>query len=194
MELFHLWRRRSIPTSRLRDFFRVSARVSRVGFGGSPKRSFKVRETETVSPARETRARYPAACAPQIRKSVFANEQVVREFSQRLSFFAKNVERVLRSVGQPPRFAARCLQPDYRGIGRLLRRDIFSCAFTEFLARLRDIEDVVDHLESQAKRVAELCNRAQFFRVGICAHRTKTDGSCDHGRGFIFVDVAKFMS
>jgi len=33
-----------------------SARVSRVGFGVSPKRSLKVRETETVSPARETRA------------------------------------------------------------------------------------------------------------------------------------------
>jgi len=33
-----------------------SARVSRVGFGVSPKRSLKVREIETVSPARETRA------------------------------------------------------------------------------------------------------------------------------------------
>jgi hypothetical protein len=33
-----------------------SAPVSRAGFGVSPKRSLKVRETGTVSPARETRA------------------------------------------------------------------------------------------------------------------------------------------
>jgi hypothetical protein len=33
-----------------------STRVSRVGLGVSPKRSLKVREPETASPARETRA------------------------------------------------------------------------------------------------------------------------------------------
>jgi len=33
-----------------------SARVSRVGFGVSPKRSLKVRKTGTVSPAPETSA------------------------------------------------------------------------------------------------------------------------------------------
>ena len=46
---------------RLADFsvdYRLpgSARVSRAGFGVSPKQSLKVRETGTVSPARETRA------------------------------------------------------------------------------------------------------------------------------------------
>jgi hypothetical protein len=33
-----------------------SARVSRAGFGVSPKQSLKVRETGTVSPTRETRS------------------------------------------------------------------------------------------------------------------------------------------
>ena len=40
-----------------------SARVSRAGFGVSPKRSLKVRETGTVR-QHARRVRYPAACAP----------------------------------------------------------------------------------------------------------------------------------
>jgi len=41
------------------------ARVSRVGFGVSPKRSLKVRETETISPARETRTLLGSLRSPE---------------------------------------------------------------------------------------------------------------------------------
>ena len=54
--------------------FPGSARVSRAGFGVSPKQSLrKVREDETSSPARETRA-LPECCSDDLRTDFCARQ------------------------------------------------------------------------------------------------------------------------
>jgi hypothetical protein len=54
---------------------------------------------------------------------------------------------------------------------------------------LGDVEDVVDHLECQAERVAELGEGLKFGGTGIGAHRAEAQGAGEQGGGFRLVDA-----
>ena len=99
----------------------------------------------------------------------------------------------MRLARQPPRFDARFLQAEDRRISCLLRGGIFSGALSELLARLRDIKNVVDHLEREPERATEIADRGSWV-AGVGAHRAEAHGSGEKRRGFVFVNVTELRA
>ncbi len=100
----------------------------------------------------------------------------------------------MRLTSQPPGFRARFLQTENRWVSGLVSGGILARALSEFLARLRDVENVVDHLEGQPKGSTEVGDRTELRRFGVGAHRPEPDRRGEQGRGFVFVDVAQLRA
>src|SRR5438874_6990149 len=73
------------------------------------------------------------------------------------------------------RFRARFLQTNDGRISRFLRCDIFARALAKFLARLGDVENIVDDLKCETERASKFCDCAELFRIRVCAHRAESD-------------------
>ncbi len=65
-----------------------------------------------------------------------------------IGFGAERLDRRMRAIRQPLRFATRLFQTEYSGICRLFRRDIFAGALPDVWGH---IENVVDDLEREAE-------------------------------------------
>ena len=94
-----------------------------------------------------------------------------------------------------PASASRFFEAQHGRISRLLRRSIFPGAFAQFLARLGDIENVVDHLEGEPERPCRnslIALKLRRRRIG--AHRTEPDGRGEQCRRLVLVDVTELRA
>ena len=71
-------------------------------------------------------------------------------------------------------------------------RRIFAGGFAELLARLGDVQDVVDNLEREADVIAKIGQCLKLGRGAIRAHAAQPYGTAEQGGGFAFVDVLQF--
>jgi hypothetical protein len=75
-----------------------------------------------------------------------------------------------------------------------MRGGVLARALAQFLARLGDIENVVDHLESEAEREPEITQRAKLCRGRVCAHRPESNRSSKERGRFVLVDVTQLRA
>ena len=110
---------------------------------------------------------------------------------QRFRLFAQRSQGIVRLAGQSTGFASRFLQAENRRISRFLRGRIFPRALAQFLTRLRDIENVVDHLESEPERITEIADARELRRGGVRTHRAEPHRSGQQCCGLVFMDVTE---
>ena len=90
---------------------------------------------------------------------------MVGERAQGRRSFGERTQGGMGFGGQPPRLVPRALQSEDRRIGGFLRGEVFTGALAKLLAGLRDIENVIDHLEGETERAAK--SVSDFNRAGV---------------------------
>src|SRR5581483_4024656 len=73
----------------------------------------------------------------------------------------------------------------------LLRLRVLAGGFAELLGGLRDVEDVVDHLEREADVIAKIRQRLQLRGAAIRAHAAEADRTAEQRGSFALVNVAE---
>jgi len=119
---------------------------------------------------------------------ILPHDQILPNRPERLACFAEGLERGEGCRGEALGFFAGFLQAEQRRVGGFLRGHVFTCAFAELFAGLRDVQDVVDDLEGEAEVFAECSQGFHLGRRGVSAHRTEPDGGGEERGGFGFVN------
>ena len=96
--------------------------------------------------------------------------------------------------GQPAGDLAGTRQPKKRGVGCLCCLGIFPRSFPEFLARLSDIENVVDDLKGEAERLTESGQRSELRRRRIRTHPAESQGAGEQRGGFRAMNELKLRA
>src|SRR5579884_2101214 len=112
---------------------------------------------------------------------------------QRSGAIAEYFQRSKRAVGELTGDLARFFQADDGRIGGFLGGSVLAGRFAELLARLRDVEDVVDDLERKADVVAEFGEGLELRGGAISAHAAQPDRAAEQRRSFAFVDVFELV-
>src|SRR5207244_3465474 len=123
--------------------------------------------------------------------SVFALEEIICERVESVAFRTESRQCTVRLFREASRFRARFLQTNDGRISRFLRCDIFARALAKFLARLGDVENIVDHLKRETERASKFCDCAELFWIRVCAHRAEPDGSSQDRGSLVFVNVTQ---
>jgi hypothetical protein len=74
-----------------------------------------------------------------------------------------------------------------------LRSRVLAGRLAQLLARLRDVEDIVDHLKGESDIAAELSERFQLSGRAVRAHSAQPDAAAKQCRSLALMDVPKLL-
>jgi hypothetical protein len=124
-------------------------------------------------------------------RSAVAAEEVIGQGVQRSGARAQRLECGEGASGQLLGDLPGFLKSDDGGVGGFVSGGIFAGGFPQLLARLSDIQDVVDDLEREADVVTEVGEGAELGGCAIGAHAAEPDGAAEQGGGLAFVNITK---